>query len=61
MSKEMLFLIDVYDTWLDKNNLPHQCASDILYGKDTMNKLTLNQTYWLESFIATWDIIAEVC
>ena len=61
MSKEMLFLCDVYDKWLDDNNLPHQCASDILYGKDTMNKLTLNQTYWLESFIATWDIIAEVC
>ena len=61
MSKQMLFLCDVYDTWLDENNLPHQCASDILYGRDTMNKLTLNQTYWLESFIATWDIIAENC
>ena len=59
MSKEMLFLCDVYDTWLSKNKLPHRCASEILYGADTMNKLTVNQTYWLESFIATWDIIAE--
>ena len=58
MPKEMLFLCDVYDKWLDENDLPHQCASDILYGKDTMNRLTLNQTYWLESFISTWDIIA---
>jgi len=59
MSKEMLFLCDIYDAWLDKNELPHICASDLLYGKDTMNKLTLNQSYWLESFISTWDIINQ--
>ena len=44
MSKEMLFLCDVYDAWLDKNKLPHRCASDILHSSDTMNRLTLNQT-----------------
>ena len=55
----MLFLCDVYDAWLNKNKLPHRCASEILYGADTMNKLTVNQSYWLESFISTWDIIAE--
>ena len=60
MSKEMLFLCDVYDAWLDENELPHRCASDILYGQDAM-ALTSNQKYWLESFISTWDIIAEVC
>ena len=60
MSKEMLFLCDVYDKWLDENDLPHRCASDILYGQDAM-ALTSNQKYWLESFISTWDIIAEVC
>ena len=59
MSKEMLFLCDVFDKWLDDNNLPHRCASEILYGADTMNKLTVNQSYWLESFISTWDVIAE--
>ena len=59
MPKEMLFLCDVYTRWLEENQLPHQCASDILYGKDTMNRLTLNQTYWLENFISTWDIIAQ--
>ena len=59
MPKEMLFLCDVYTKWLKDNNLPHQCASDILYGKDTMNRLTVNQTYWLENFISTWDIIAQ--
>ena len=59
MPKEMLFLCDVYTKWLKENNLPHQCASDILYGKDTMNRLTVNQTYWLENFISTWDIIAQ--
>ena len=59
MPKEMLFLCDVYTKWLKENNLPHQCASDILYGKDTMNILTVNQPYWLENFISTWDIIAQ--
>ena len=42
MSKEMLFLCDVYDAWLSKNKLPHICASEILYGADTMDKLTAN-------------------
>ena len=58
MSKEMLFLCDVYDKWLDENELPHRSACDILYGENAC-KLTGNQTYWLESFISTWDVIAE--
>ena len=60
MSKEMLFLCDVYDKWLDENQLPHRSACDILYGENAC-KLTGNQTYWLESFISTWDVIAEHC
>ena len=60
MSKEMLFLCDVYDKWLDENELPHRSACDILYGENAC-KLTENQTYWLESFISTWDVIAEHC
>ena len=59
MSKEMLFLCDVYDAWLSKNKLPHRCGSEILYGSDTMNKLTVNQSYWLEDFISTWDVISQ--
>ena len=59
MSKEMLFLCDVYDLWLEENNLPHRCASDILHSSDTMNRLTPNQAYWLESFISTWDVISQ--
>ena len=51
MPKEMLFLCDVYTKWLEDNELPHRCASDLLYGKDTMNKLRINQIYWLENFI----------
>ena len=58
MSKEMLFLCDVYDNWLDENELPHRSAWDILYGENAM-AFTSNQKYWLESFIATWDIIAR--
>ena len=60
MSKEMLLLCDVYDKWLDENELPHRSACDILYGENAC-KLTGNQTYWLESFISTWDVIAEHC
>ena len=55
----MLFLCDVYDAWLHKNKLPHRCASEVLYGADTKGRLTQNQSYWLESFISTWDVIAD--
>ena len=34
MSKEMLFLCDVYTKWLEENELPHRCASELLYGKE---------------------------
>ena len=44
MSKEMLFLCDVFDDWLDENNLPHRSADDILYGENAC-KLTGNQTF----------------
>ena len=41
----MLFLCDVYDAWLSKNKLPHRCASEILYGADTMaNSQLINHT-----------------
>jgi len=59
MSKEMLFLCDVYTNWLEENELPHRCASELLYGKDTMNKLRINQIDWLQNFISTWDIISQ--
>ena len=59
MSKEMLFLCDVYDAWLSKNKLPHRCASELRYGADTMDKLTVRQSYWLEDFISTWDVISQ--
>ena len=60
MPKEMLFLCDVFDKYLDENGLPHRSADDILYGENAC-KLTGNQKYWLESFISTWEVIAEHC
>ena len=60
MTKERLVLCDVYDRWLDENDLPHRSADDILYGQYAM-ALTSNQINWLESFIATWEVIAEHC
>ena len=59
MSKEMLFLIDVYTDWCKKQKLPRLSADDLLYGADTKGKLTLMQVTWLESFISTWDIINQ--
>ena len=59
MSKEMLFLCDVYTNWLEENELPHLCAYELLYVKDTMNKLRINKIDWLQNFISTWDIISQ--
>ena len=44
MSKEMLFLCDVYDNWLDKNDLPHRSACDILYGEMLVNSHQIKHT-----------------
>ena len=43
MSKEMLFLIDVYTDWCKSQKLPRLSADDLLYGADTQGKLNLNQ------------------
>ena len=44
MSKEMLFLCDVFDKWLDDNNLPHRSADDILYGENACNSQVIKHT-----------------
>ena len=59
MSKEMLFLIDIYTNWCESQNLPRLSADDLLYGTDTQGKLTLNQKNWLETFIEVWDCINQ--
>ena len=59
MTKEMLFLIDVYTDWCKSQNLPRLSADDLLYSTDTQGKLTLNQKNWLETFIDVWDVINE--
>lgn len=59
MSKEMLFLIDVYTDWCKKQKLPRLSADDLLYGADTKGKLNMMQVKWLESFIDIWDIINQ--
>ena len=59
MSKEMLFLIDVYTDWCKSQKLPRLSADDLCYGRDTKDKLTLKQKNWLETFIDVWDVINE--
>ena len=44
MSKEMLFLCDVFDKWLDENELPHRSACDILYGEMLVNLQVIKHT-----------------
>ena len=59
MSNEMLWLIDVYETFIKKHKLPHICASELLYGVDTKDTLNKNQQVWLERFISIWDIVNQ--
>ena len=60
MTKEMLFLCDVYTNWCDSQNLPNfYSADDLCYGRDTKDKLTLKQKNWLEPFIEVWDCINQ--
>ena len=45
MSKQMLFLIDVYSNWCDSQNLPKYSADDLLYSANTnspFDKVRLN-------------------
>ena len=63
MSKEMLFLCDVYDAWLSKNKVPHRCASQILYGADTMDKLTVTVPFTVDELYETiklYDILRDM-
>tara|TARA_R100001480_G_scaffold126301_1_gene124257 strand:- start:297 stop:470 length:174 start_codon:yes stop_codon:yes gene_type:complete len=55
----MLWLIDVYETFIKKHKLPHICASELLYGVDTKDTLNKNQQVWLERFISIWDIVNQ--
>ncbi len=61
MTKEMLFLIDVYTDWCKSQNLPRMSADDLLYGANYFDHhtLTLNQRNWLETFIEVWDCINQ--
>ncbi len=59
MTKEMLFLIDIYTNWCESQNLPSLSADDLFYGTDNQGKLTLNPPIWLETFIDVWDCINQ--
>ena len=59
MSKEMLFLIDVYTDWCKSQKLPRLSADDLLFDDDTRDKLTPKQKNWLYTFIEVWDCINQ--
>ena len=59
MSKEMLFLIDVYSDWCKSQKLPRLSADHLLYGADSQGKLNRNEKNCLETFIEVWDSINQ--
>ena len=60
MTKEMLFLADIYTNWCKSQGLPdYMSADDLRYGRDTTDKLNFYQMNWLECFIDVWDCINQ--
>ena len=60
MTKEMLFLADIYTNWCKSQGLPdYMSADDLRYGRDTTDKLNFYQMNWLETFIDVWDCINQ--
>ena len=60
MTKEMLFLADIYTNWCKSQGLPDfMSADDLRYGRDTKDKLNFYQMNWLECFIDVWDCINQ--
>ena len=60
MTKEMLFLADIYTNWCKSQSLPdYMSADDLRYGRDTKDKLNFYQMNWLETFIDVWDCINQ--
>ena len=52
MTKEMLFLADIYTNWCKSQGLPdYMSADDLRYGRDTTDKLNFYQMNWLETFL----------
>jgi len=49
-------LADLYNTWLDENNLPHWSADEVLAGEID---LTQSQKDFLQSFITIWNYAEE--
>ena len=60
MTKEMLFLADIYTNWCKSQGLPDfMSADDLRYGRDTTDKLNFYQMNWLECFFDVWDCINQ--
>ena len=60
MTKEMLFLAEIYTNWCKSQGLPdYMSADDLRYGSDTTDKLNFYQMNWLETFIDVWDCINQ--
>ena len=60
MTKEMLFLAEIYTNWCKSQGLPdYMSADDLRYGRDTTDKLNFYQMNWLETFIDVWDTINQ--
>ena len=49
------FMTDVYEDYCKKQRLPLLDVTDLLYGRDTKETLTLDQKQWLTTFNDIWE------
>jgi len=48
-------MTDVYEDYCKKEKLPLLDITDLLYGRDTKETLTLDQKQWLTTFNDIWE------
>ena len=48
-------MTDVYKDYCKKQELPLLDVTDLLYGRDTKETLTLDQKQWLTTFNDIWE------
>ena len=56
LSKEQLWLVDVFQTYRKKHHLPYQSVENLLKSPFS-NQLTGQQEDWLQQFIVVWETV----
>jgi len=56
LSKEQLWLVEVFQAYRQKFNLPNQSAND-LTSPPYRDKLEMRHIDWLQQFIVVWETV----